>query len=163
MKHYKAPWSKWLIGVSTFLTMLCVGIGIVMSQLNTGAISWLAWLPIGLAIGCALFMIRGYTITTDTILVHRLWWATELPRRGLESAQLVPNAMRGSIRVFGNGGFFSFSGFFWNKPLGSYRAYVTDPASTVVLRYASRRPILLSPATPEEFIHDLGRPRPDRE
>ena len=79
-------------------------------------------------------------------------------RAGLESARFLPNAMRWSVRTFGNGGFFSFSGFYWNKLLGGYRAFVTDP--TVVLRYSSSRKGLLSPAEPDDFVHELGLPSP---
>jgi hypothetical protein len=156
MKRYEAKWSKLLIGVSFFLTVLCIGIAIAVAQHSSGALWWLAGLPVALALGCAFFAIRGYTVTPDAILVHRLLWATELPVAGLESAQYVPNAMRRSIRTFANGGFFSFSGFYWNKALGAYRAYVTDPSRTVVLRYRSSRTVLLSPAEPETFVRELA-------
>jgi hypothetical protein len=65
--------------------------------------------------------------------------------------------MRGSIRTFGNGGAFSFSGVYYNKRLGSYRAFVTDPRRAVVLRYATRK-VVLSPAVPEDFVNDLAVP-----
>ena len=88
--------------------------------------------------------------------MHRLLWSTVLPRIGLESAQVEPDAMRGSLRTFGNGGAFSFTGFYYNKRLGSYRAYVTDPRRAVVLRYANRR-VVLSPDAPEDFVRRPGR------
>ena len=158
MKRYEAPWSTLLIATSSFLTLLCLGIGVVATLRGAGAVLWLAWLPVLLAVGCALFTVRGYTVTPDAILVHRLLLTTELPRVVLASAQFMPNAMRWSIRTFGNGGFFSFSGFYWNKVLGAYRAYVTDPARTVVLHYSSNRTVLLSPAAPDDFVRDLRLP-----
>ena len=156
MKRYEATWSVWLIGISSILTILCLGIGIEVAQRSSGALWWAAWLPVALALGCALFTVRGYTITPDAILVHRLLWKTRLARAGLESARFVPHAMRWSVRTFGNGGFFSFSGFYWNKALGAYRAYVTDPARTVVLHYRSSRTVLLSPAEPQAFVRELA-------
>jgi len=60
-----------------------------------------------------------------------------------------------SIRTCGNGGFFSFTGFYWSRKLKSYRAYVTDLRRTVVLRY-ERRTILLSPDSPEDFVRELS-------
>ena len=102
--------------------------------------------------------VSGYTITRDAILVHRPLWDTKLPRAGLESASADPEAMRGSLRTFGNGGGFSITGFYYNKRLGSYRAWVTDPHQTVVLRYANRR-VVLSPDKPGEFVRQLsGQP-----
>jgi hypothetical protein len=62
---------------------------------------------------------------------------------------------RRSLRTFGNGGAFSFTGFYYNKRLRSYRAYVTDPRRSVVLRYTNRR-VVLSPAAPEDFVQDLA-------
>lgn len=156
MKRYRAPWNGQLIGLSLFLTVLCLGASVVTFTRARGDGMWLAGLPIVLAGASALFLIRGYTITPDAILVHRLLWATALPRTGLKSAQASPRVMRGSIRTFGNGGFFSFSGFYWNRALGSYRAYVTDPASTVVLRYSTGKTIVLSPETPSDFVCALG-------
>jgi hypothetical protein len=61
--------------------------------------------------------------------------------------------MRWSLRC-GNGGFYSITGFYWSKLLGLYRAFVTDMSRTVVLRY-TRRTVVVSPASPEEFVHEV--------
>lgn len=62
--------------------------------------------------------------------------------------------MRRSIRTFRNGGLFSFTGFFRNKALGAYRAFVTDPHQTVVLHFPNRT-VLVSPSAPAEFVDDI--------
>ena len=155
MKTYKAPWSTSLIAISSFTTLVCAGIAIGIILSDHGARSWVALGPVAIIVGCALFMSRGYTVTPTAILVHRLLWTTRLPLTGLQSAQFEPDAMRGSIRTFGNGGLFSFSGFFRNKALGAYRAFVTDLHRTVVLRFRSRT-VVVSPSAPEEFIHDIA-------
>ncbi len=162
MKHYEAPWSTSLIVMSVFTTMICLGISagawwVAVAKHQAAPVRWVALLPLVILFCTALFTIRGYAITSDAILVHRLRWSTSLPRAGLESARFEPDAMRGSIRTFGNGGTFSFSGFYYNKRLGSYRAFVTDPRRAVVLRYASRR-IVVSPDAPENFVYELGLP-----
>lgn len=160
MKTYKAPWSTLLIVISVLATLLCLGVTFGAPWLSGpkhhGAMGmWLRWLPLALVFGCGLFTVRGYALTPDAILVHRLFWATRLPRAGLQSAEFVPNAMCKSIRTCGNGGFFSFTGFYWNKTLKSYRAYVTDPRRTVILRY-ERRTIVVSPEAPEDFVRELA-------
>jgi hypothetical protein len=104
---------------------------------------------------CALFAIRGYAVTPDAVLVRRLFWTTRLPRAGLQSATFDPQAMRGSLRTFGNGGFFSITGFYWSKTLRTYRAFVTDPRQAVVLRY-ERRTVVVSPGDPEAFVRELA-------
>jgi len=143
-----------LFVVSLLLTGLCLAIA--FSAFRKGGVGSI-WVGSGLLVlvfGCALFTVRGYTVTGEAILVHRLFWVTRLPLKGLRSAQFEPNVMRRSIRTFGNGGFFSFTGFYRNKLLGSYRAFVTDRRQTVVLRYAGRI-VVLSPESPEDFVHEL--------
>ena len=164
MKHYEAPWSTSLIVMSVFTTVICLGVSAgawweAASHHHPALLGWVALLPLSILFGCALCTIRGYAITSEAILVHRLLWSTPLPRVGLESAQVEPDAMRWRLRTLGNGGAFAFSGFYYNKRLGSYRAYVTDPHPAVVLRYAKRR-IVLSPATPEDFVQDPALAKP---
>jgi hypothetical protein len=156
MKTYKAPWSTLLVVVSVLTTLLCLGItfGVPLLPGQHGSGMWLSWLPLVLVFACALFTVRGYTITQDAILVHRLLWATRLPRAGLKSAEFVTGVMNRSLRTCGNGGFFSFTGFYWCKTLRSYRAYVTDLRKTVVLRY-ERRTVVVSPDAPEDFVREL--------
>ncbi|MDH4038653.1 MAG: PH domain-containing protein [Candidatus Krumholzibacteria bacterium] len=153
--HFKAPWSRLLIGVSIFATMVCLVASFAAwaAMTRAGGDSskwWAALLPALMIVGAALFTIRGYTIERDSILVHRLLWATRLSRTGLKSATHDPAQIAGGIRIFGNGGFFSFSGWFRNKHLGTYRAYITDPSLAVVLRYGDRV-VVVSPAEPERF------------
>jgi hypothetical protein len=62
--------------------------------------------------------------------------------------------MKSSLRTFGNGGIFSISGWFYRKGFGAYRAFVTDPRQTVVLRFPSRR-VVLSPDDPEGFAKEV--------
>jgi len=133
-----------------------------MTFYGRGAVSWAGWLPLVILVGSAPFTIRGYTVTSDAILVHRLFWTTRLPFSGLESAKFEPEAMRGSIRTFGNGGLFSITGYYYNRALGAYRAFVTDQHRTVVLHY-SRRTVVVSPSSPEEFVRDIapGIAKPD--
>lgn len=157
MKFHKAPWSTSLIVISSLATLLCAGISAGIIWKSRGTLALPALIPLALILGAALFTIRGYTVTANAILVRRLFWETALPLAGLQSAEFDPKAMRWSLRLFGNGGLFSFTGLFRNKLLGTYRAFVTDPKRAVVLRYESRT-VVISPAAPEEFIHDLPTP-----
>jgi len=159
MKNYRAPWCTALIVVSILATLLCFGIvfgtPLLPQPKHGGEVGmWFRWLMLLLPAVCALFTIRGFAITPDAILVHRLFWSTRLLREGLQSASYEPNAMRKSIRTCGNGGFYSITGWYWSKSLGAYRAYVTDTRQTVVLRF-DRGTVVLSPGEPEEFVRTL--------
>ena len=155
MKFYKAPWSKLLIIISSLVAALGAGIAIGIIWSGHEGLPWVAVLPIAIVAGSALFTIRGYTVTADALLIHRLFWKTRLPLGGLESVLFEPDAMLGSIRLWGNGGLFSFTGLFRNKTLGSYHAFATDLRRTVVLRFPSRT-VVVSPAAPETFAHDIA-------
>lgn len=155
MKNYQAPWSTSLIVISSLVTAFCVGVAITMLWSSRGMLPWLALLPLVIVCGGALFTVRGYTVTADAILVYRLFWTTRLSLAGLQSAKFEPDAMRRSLRTFGNGGLFSFSGLFRNKALGAYRAFVTDPHQTVVLHFPTRT-VVISPSSPQEFVHEIG-------
>lgn len=99
--------------------------------------------------------VRGYTLTEDAITVRRGLWNTRLPLAGLRSVTGDVDAMSGSARVFGNGGLFSITGRYWNRKLGWYRAFATDPSRAVVLRYADRT-IVITPHDPQHFIMRAG-------
>lgn len=75
---------------------------------------------------------------------------------GLISAEAMPEAMSGSLRTCGNGGAFSFTGWYWSRRLGAFRAYVTDLNRTVVLRFG-KRTVIVSPGAPEDFAKELNR------
>jgi hypothetical protein len=154
MKFYKAHWGISLIIVSAIITALLIG-GAINTALERPRFTWAAILGLTILCGAALFTIRAYTITAEAILIHRLLWKTRVPLAGLQAAEYRLYAMRGGIRIFGNGGLFSISGWFWNKTLGAYRAFVTDLRDTVVLRFSART-VVVSPSSPEEFVRELA-------
>ena len=142
--------------MSIGLTILCVGLAFRFFVRGSGMEVMIGVGMLAITFGCALFTIRGYTITRNALLVHRLLWNTRLSLDGLKSARFELGAMRWGIRC-GNGGFFSFTGLFYNRKLGFHRAFVTDHIRTVVLRYPHRI-VVVSPADPEAFVRDLAIP-----
>jgi hypothetical protein len=158
VKTFEALWGTALVVTSLLATLICFVVAILMLWRGPGWINWIAVVLLATICGGALFTIRRFTVTPDAILVHRLFWKTRLPLGGLQSAEFAPGAMRWSLRMFGNGGLFSFSGFFRNKTLGVYRAFVTDLRRTVVLRFPTRT-VVVPPSAPEDFVRDLTATR----
>ena len=158
MRHYRAPWSQLLIIISVLGTAI---VGAAAAMLNSRDIAGSGPVTFGLHLlicavvpGAALFTVRGYRITPDAIEVQRLLWITRLPRHDFLSAETDSTAMNGALRVFGNGGLFSFTGLYRTGELGVFRAFVTDSKRAVVLRFASRV-VVISPADPEAFVAEL--------
>lgn len=154
---FAAPWGKALKGITAFVLALFAAIivsdGFIFRSIK-GLPHWMwptsAGLLIVALLVCVPFVIRSYTITHEGILIRRLWWNTVLPRDTLVSAEVVPNAMSKSLRTCGNGGLFSFTGFYWSKQIGHYKAYVNDLNRTVVVR-TKKRTAVLSPDDPQAF------------
>jgi hypothetical protein len=160
MKTYRAPWGRALIVISTLLVVLSiasvVGMPLILGTGPPGMDLLAQWtLPV-VVLCCLPFLIRAYAITDDAILIRRLFWTTRLDLAGLKSAEVLPKVMNKSLRTCGNGGGFSFTGWYWNKSLGFYRAFVTDLNRTVVLRFG-KRTVVLSPDDPEDFVSELKR------
>ncbi len=154
LRHFGAPWGtplRLVTGFTSGLSVLMVVVGLGLATLPAAARLLLVLLPpLGLAAG-ALFSIRGFELTTDAILVLRPGWRTRIDLAGLQQATVDPEATRRSLRSCGNGGFFSFTGWYANKRLGSYRLFGTDLQRSVVLRFANRR-VVVTPAEPEAFV-----------
>lgn len=104
----------------------------------------------------ALFTVRSYTISGGCLLIRRLLWSTRLPLSGLMRAQVENLALGRCIRTCGNGGMFAFTGWYWSKPLGHFRAYATDCRRAVVLRFIHRT-VVVTPERPEEFAAEITR------
>ena len=111
-------------------------------------------IPLLLLALAGLFVIRGYAIEADAVVVKHYIWQRRFPLADLQDAMLDPGAVVGSIRTFGIGGFFGYIGRFHNRQLGGYLAYVTDGSHAVVLRFPDRT-LVLSPADPTAFLTHL--------
>ena len=155
---FEAPWSTTLKLVSFSATLFLIALPVFMAleqDLPPDEMVFLAVLPIIFLGATVPFTIRGYSLSGNCLMVRRLFWTTRVDLSGLRSAKVDPDAMKGSMRTMGNGGLFSFSGHFRNKRLGSYRAFVTDQKSCVVL-VTDLRTIVVSPSSPEYFV-ELAR------
>jgi hypothetical protein len=159
---YKAPWSRplWLTSVAS--SVFCLS----LAALNfAGGFGRIAVGPVGRWIGLALiatvflsalFTVRSYSIGGGNLLIQRLFWTTRLPLSGLMTAAVENLAFSQCLRACGNGGMFSFSGWYWCRPLGFFRAYATDCRRTVVLRFV-KRTVVVTPERPEEFVQEITR------
>jgi hypothetical protein len=113
-----------------------------------------------LLVGSLFFMVTGYAVEGSELYVKRLLWSTRISLRSLNRAWIEPAVCKGSIRVFGNGGLFSFTGLFYSKRLGRYRLFATDISHSVVLILPSRV-VVITPAEPEAFIEHVRQSLPN--
>lgn len=158
--NFDAPWGRLLKVITALLTLLLLGLFTWMAFSGRAetlfqTVLYLL-LPIVVIVGSMLFMVRGYDITESGISVRRLLWNTRIDLGIVKRVEHDPGAMRGAIRTWGNGGFFSFSGRFRSSRLGSFRAYVTDYGNCVVIETLSAT-VVVSPDNPLLFAEILGK------
>jgi hypothetical protein len=157
---HRAPWSRLLIVLSVLSCALLAGLPVaflvaIPHPKLRGALGGIILAANLLTLGvAALFVIRGYVLEGGELRVRRLLWDTRVPLATLRSAYVDPEAMKASLRLFGNGGLFSISGLFRNRALGNYRAWATDPALAVVLRLDGRT-VVVTPESPAVFLAEL--------
>ncbi len=154
--RFSAPWGGQLKALTAFAVLLLVGIAIIGIAMmpEEQKVVWIVSmivLPLAILAISALFTIRGYQITRDTLYIQRLIWNTAIDLENLEEVVYNPDAMKKSIRTFGNGGMFAFCGMFWNKKLGKYRVFGTDLKSAVVLKL-KKRIVVITPESPDQFV-----------
>ena len=142
-------WISWGVSAGFLLVIL-------FSWLKTGPAAWLVTiiLPLTLFI-TALFAVRGYELKGQTLLIQRLLWQTKIDLKNIQSASVAPEAFKKAIKTLGNGGLFSFSGYFWSKSLGKFKCYVTDSNRSVLLEIDGKK-IVISPDSPDGFVRALG-------
>lgn len=150
---FKAPWGATLKWTSSLATLLLLGISLGIPAPEEIGYFW--W-PIRLAgpvlvIGTALYTVRGYQIHDGALHVQRLLWKTKIPLSSLSAVEFRPQTFGWAWRTFGNGGLFSFSGWYFQTGLGSFRALATKLTDAVILKFNDHKPIVVTPETPEAF------------
>lgn len=160
MLWFNSPWSRFIKIISVIVTILIVGAFWFAAPISSEDESvpfqiFLYVLPFILLGGSAIFIIRGYEINGDYLEIVRVIGRKKYLISEFERAEADPEATSLSIRMMGNGGLYSFSGYFRNEKLGRYRAFVSDKANCVVLYRTSGVPIVVSPENPSEFAQQI--------
>jgi len=147
-KQFTAPWDTKLKVITTTACALLLFLALFFqARWINKPYAPLFILPVILTM---VYSIRGYSLRDGKLFIHRLGWSNSYDLSTLTRMEVNPHAMVGSMRMFGIGGMFSYSGFFRNTMLGAYRAYATNVANSMVLEFGGKR-IVITPDSPEEM------------
>jgi hypothetical protein len=149
--HFPARVGRIVVITSGVATLLCLGIGAFMHfkvAAEVAGAQWVALPVLALPFLSLPFLVRGYRVDGSTLWVERLLHSNRIDLRGLRSVDYRPRAFAGALRTFGNGGLFSFTGRYWSRELGSFRAFAMDTGPALMLHWDDRR-VLLTPADPQ--------------
>ncbi|KLT63755.1 PH domain-containing protein [Pedobacter sp. BMA] len=97
-------------------------------------------------IGSYLYSTRKYSVTGDTLVIHRLIGNRVIKLADITEIRFIDSTdFSGTIRTFGNGGLFGYYGKFYNTKIGSMTWYVTQKKNRILLRTLQGDKIIISP------------------
>ncbi len=106
--------------------------------------------------GSYLFRITAYELTNDQLIIHRPFKNKIIELSEIHKAELLPKeALKWTIRTFGNGGLFGFYGKFSNTKLGGMTWYATRRNNMLLLRMKDGKKIVITPDETQQFIETL--------
>lgn len=123
---------------------------------TTSLLGWWIFALVMLIVGLCWYAsrIRELKLEGNILLVRLPWWTNRFELTDLQSIEAVP--LKWAWKKIGNDGLGGMIGSFRNKQLGNFRAYVSDPAKSVVLRWADRI-VVVSPRETEWFIESVRK------
>lgn len=142
---YGVGWGV-LLGVPTLLGLLfVVGMG------EVGALFLPAMALVGMALVQA-FRTRGFAVDREGITVMRLLRPRTIPLE--ELVEVRSDAEPPTITLYRRAlnGFYGMHGTFWNRELGNFELYVTDPENMVLLVTRSGEHVYVSLDERSEFV-----------
>jgi hypothetical protein len=95
--EFNAPWGKSLKVMTGLSATILVGIPVI--GIFTGPHGSLLWIlgmivmPLSMLFIVSLFSIRGYMLTTDSLLIRRLIWNSRIALSGLQSIKVGADAI----------------------------------------------------------------------
>jgi hypothetical protein len=156
-QDFAAPWGRLLRAMTLLSALLLAGVALAVLLLEDDAARWwILALPLGVLPLAALFMVRGYRVTADGLEIGRPGWRSRVPLGPAATAEVDTQALDGAIRLFANGGLFTFAGWFRSRRLGSFRAWVNDPVRSVIVRDRGRAWVV-SPDDPAAFVQAMAQ------
>lgn len=96
---------------------------------------------------------RRFDVAADGVWIV---WPTRsklVPVEAIESAEIIPKRRLGVVwRLFGAAGVFGAFGLFRCRSLGQFDLYSSRGTGLVLIRRAGRRPLIVTPDSPDAFV-----------
>lgn len=161
--RFAAPWDRTNRVSTTVATVVLAAVVIAAGAFTAGLDAAAAPVVVAVVAACAgatvglawAFGPKGYAILGDELLIERPLRAIAIPLRSIRAAVPLPDgSLKGALKVAGSGGLFGWYGRFWNRRLGSFRAYATRRDGLVLVDAGGDR-FVLSPEPPGRFVEAL--------
>ena len=117
-----------------------------ITLIHTGAVIFLGTI----LLFCYLYSVRGYGLTDDQLIIRRPYKDRIINLSDIAEVRPVQgHEFKGTIRTFGNGGFFGYYGWYYNTTLGKMHWYVTQRQNRILIRTTVGEKIIISPNDPK--------------
>jgi len=146
-----APWSLSVRLITVLCSVILIGISLSFWIIQpTMEARPIAIVLILIFVAAYAFSINGFVLTNDSLYVLRPFFKTRIKLQVPLQIEKADKDIMRSIRVFGNGGFFAVSGWFWNRKLGRFRVFVTntDIENLFLIKMSNGSSVLISPEKP---------------
>ena len=165
MREYSASLGNLSKIISVLGTLFLVGLFIYMGYLNYSEprkefafMTALGLFMILLPVITYFYMPRFYVITDEALLIKRRAGNFRIPLSTIDRVESATKEdMRLTMRTFGNGGMFGFTGYFRNSKFGRMRWFVTQRCNYIVVTTKDQKKYVISPDEPEMMVDDLSR------
>jgi hypothetical protein len=115
-----------------------------------------AFILLSLDISMYLLKPLSVNVAADAIVVDRKIKPVQISFTDIKEIRLVePSDMRMSIRTFGNGGVFGYTGLYYNRKMGSMRWYCTQRKNYVLIATTKGKKMIVTPDEPGAFMNEL--------
>ncbi len=142
-----------LVGVLLALSLAVVAV----TGANVG-FAVFAVLGVALALSWAMSPVALVVDGGELRVERRAWPPLRISLASVASAAPLDHLGRGTLRVFGVGGFFGSYGLFSSKDLGRFRLYATRGGQAVIVRRTgSELPLVLTPDDVPGAIEAIDR------
>jgi hypothetical protein len=111
----------------------------------------------------AFYLLKPLYITADAdaLTIHRIVGPVSFPYTIICSISMLSDKdMSGSVRTFGNGGLFGYTGKYYNSRLGKMTWYCTQRKNYVLLILSDNKKIVLTPDNPAGLLMELRKNAP---
>jgi hypothetical protein len=110
----------------------------------------------GFVLACYAWAPKSYSVSSGELRIFRSAGDKVFPLDRLTEVRRVePREMKGTIRLWGNGGLFGYYGKMKNDALGTHALYATRRGNYVLLTIGGKR-IVLTPDEPDAMVLTLS-------
>ncbi|MFI5196724.1 MAG: PH domain-containing protein [Chitinophagales bacterium] len=109
----------------------------------------------------AMYLLKTIAVIVDenAITIERKIRPVVINFSDIRSVKRVEN-MRYTIRTFGNGGVFGYTGLYYKKGIGSMRWYCTQRKNYILIEKTNNKKIVITPDDPDSLMKDIEAGNP---